>query len=158
MDLIVGKTAPLFVVMGLQMLVVFGAGALVFGYRINGSMPALVLLVTALVVCVLSYGVMLVAVFRTLDQAMVIGNLLGLLMAGLGGALAPAALLPGWAQALAHVTPTYWGLRGIRDVTLSGASVADVAGPLVVLVGFSAACIVVAALKFRPTDTKIGST
>jgi ABC-2 type transport system permease protein len=157
-DVMMGKALPLFVVMVVQLAVVFGAGALLFGYRVNGSFLALAALVAGLVAAVISYAVMTVAVFRTLDQAMVVGNLGGMVMAGLGGALAPAASMPGWAQAIAHVTPAYWGLGGIRDVSLDHAGVADVVGPLLGLVAFAAFCSIVAALRFKPTEAKIGTT
>jgi ABC-2 type transport system permease protein len=157
-DLLLGKAIPLFFVMLAQLAVVFGAGALIFGYRVNGSILALALLVAGLVAAVISYAIMTVAVFRTLDQAMVTGNLGGMLMAGLGGALAPAATLPGWAQAVAHVTPAYWGLNGIRDVTMSRAGLADIGAPMLALALFAAVCCSIAALRFRPTEAKIGTT
>jgi len=157
-DIMLGKAAPLLVLMLAQMALLFVVGTVGFGYRINGSLIALVALVVGLVICVLSYGLMVVALFRTLDQAMVVGNLGGMLLAGLGGALAPAESLPGWAQAFAHLTPTFWGLQGIQDVTLSGAALPDVAGHLAVLLGASALFVAVAALRFNPNETKIGST
>lgn len=157
-ELLVGKAAPLLVLMAAQMTLLFATGALVFGFRITGSVVALVALVTGVVLLVLTFGLMTVAVFRTLDQAMVVGSLVGMLMAGLGGALAPVSSLPSWAQGLAHAMPTYWGMNGLSDVTLRGAGLADVAGPLAVLFGSAAACAVVAAWRFRPSEAKNGLT
>lgn len=157
-ELMIGKALPLLALMLGQMVVLFAAGAVFFGYRVNGSVLALGALVVGLVLCVLTFGLMVVALFHTLDQAMVLGNLVGMLMAGVGGALAPATTFPDWAQAVAHATPTYWGLRGITDVTVNGAGLTDVAGPLAVLFGFTAACSVVAAVRFNPTETKVGTT
>ncbi len=157
-DIMVGKAAPLFFVLFAQVVVVFAAGYLLFGFRINGSFAALAVLVAGLVAAVLSYAVVCVAVFPTLDQAMVVGNLGGMLMAGIGGALAPAATMPGWAQAIAHFTPTYWGLRGVQDVTLGHAGLGDVGGPLAGLALFTVACAVAAAVRFKPTEAKIGTT
>ncbi|MBN2177389.1 MAG: ABC transporter permease [Demequinaceae bacterium] len=157
-DVMIGKAVPLFFVMMVQLVVVFGAGGAFFGYRINGSFLALGALVAGLVAAVIGYAVMVVAIFKTLDQAMVIGNLGGMLMAGLGGALAPAASMPGWAQAAAHLSPAYWGLEGIRDVTLGHAGLVDVAGALVALTVFTVCCGLIAAIRFRPTEAKIGTT
>lgn len=157
-ELMLGKAIPLFAVILGQVLTLFAVGALVFGYRITGSLLALVVLLVGLVACVIAFGLMVVALVRTLDQAMMLGSLVGMLMAGLGGALAPVSSMPGWAQAVAHVTPTYWGLRGINDVTFAGAGLGDVVVPLAVLLGFAAVCAVVAAARFNPTETKIGTT
>lgn len=158
LDIVVGKALPLFAVMFLQLTIVFGAGAMLFGYRVNGSLVALAALVAGLVAAVISYAIMMVAIFTTLDQAMVIGNLGGMLMAGLGGAIAPAASMPDWAQAIAHATPAFWGLEGIQDVTMEGAGVADVGVPLLALVVFTSLCLIVTAARFRPTEKKIGTT
>ena len=43
-------------------------------------------------------------------------------------------------------------------MTLSGAALSDVAGHLAVLLGSSALCVAVAALRFNPNETKIGTT
>lgn len=157
-ELVFGKAGPLVTVIFAQMVVVFLASAWLFGYRAQGSLAALALLMLGIALCVVALGVLAVALFRTLDQAMILGNMGGMVMAGFGGALAPTATLPGWAQAIAHVTPTYWGIEGLRSVSLDAAGVGDVLPALAVMALFTALCVLVAALKFRPTDTKVGTT
>ncbi len=157
-ELVVGKAGPLVMVILAQMVVVFLASAWFFDYRINGSLVALALLLFGIALTVVALGVLAVALFRTLDQAMILGNMGGMVMAGFGGALAPTSTLPGWAQAIAHVTPTYWGIEGLRSVSLDGAGVRDIVPALAVMALFTALCVFVAALRFRPTDTKVGST
>ena len=157
-ELVVGKAGPLVMVILAQMAVVFLASAWLFDYRATGSLIALALLLLGIALCVVALGVLTVALLRTLDQAMIVGNMGGMVMAGFGGALAPTSTLPGWAQAFAHVTPTYWGIEGLRSVSLDGAGVGDVLPALAVMAAFAGLCVVVAALKFRPTDTKVGTT
>jgi ABC-2 type transport system permease protein len=158
LDIVVGKILPLYVSQLLQLGLLFVAGRLLFGYRPSGSLLALAAVLALFVAMVVALGVMLVAVFATMDQALVIGNLGGMVMAGLGGALAPASSLPGWAQAMAHATPTYWTLRALRDITLSGAGLSAVLPALAVLTGCTALFALVAAARFRPSDTKVGTT
>lgn len=157
-ELMVGKAGPLIVVVLAQMAVVFLASAWLFDYRVTGSIAALAMLMVGIACCVVALGVLVVALLRTLDQAMVVGNMGGMVMAGFGGALAPTSTLPRWAQEVAHVTPTYWGIDGLRAVSLDGAGIADVVPALAVIAAFCVACVAIAALKFRPTDTKVGST
>jgi ABC-2 type transport system permease protein len=157
-DVVVGKVLPLYACQLAQLAVVFTAGALMFGYRANGSMLALAAVIALFVAVLVAFGVMLTAVFRTMDQAMVIGNVVGMGMAGLGGAFAPASTLPAWAQAAAHASPAYWALGAIEDITLHRAGLADVTMPLVVLAGFLVLFTAVAAARFRAGDTKIGTT
>jgi ABC-2 type transport system permease protein len=89
LDLVLGKVVPLYVCLLAQMAVLFGVGAVAFGYRPNGSWLALAAILAVFVAALVLFGVMLVAVFATLDEAMVTGNLGGMVMAGLGGALLP---------------------------------------------------------------------
>lgn len=157
-ELMLGKSLPLLAMLTVQTALLMAAGALLFDFRISGSWLAFALLAAGNALAVLTWGLLGVAIFRTLDQAMVLGNLGGMLMAGLGGALAPAATLPGWAQAAAHVTPTYWVLRGMGDVTLHSAGLGDVLGPLLAVLAFAVVCGGVAVWRFNPTEAKIGTT
>jgi len=158
LDIVVGKIAPLYACMLAQMVVLFVAGSALFGYAANGSITALALVIAVFVGMLCAFGVMLFAVFSTMDQAMIIGNLGGMLMAGIGGALTPTSDLPGWAQAIAHGTPAYWALRAIRDVTFRHAGLGDVLGSTAVLCGFAVGFACVAALRFRASDAKVGTT
>lgn len=157
-ELVIGKVAPLYVCLMGQMAAVFAAGRLFYGYQPNGSPAALALLTAALVATLVSFGVMLVALFATMDQALVVGNLGGIVMSGLGGAFAPATTLPAWAQYLAHGTPTYWAMRGLSDISLKHAGLAQVAGPTAMLLVFSALFAAVAAFRFKPANPKAGTT
>ncbi len=157
-DIVLGKVAPLYLVQLVQLVVLFGAGRLLFGYRPTGSLLALAVVLVTFVAALSAFGVLLVALFATMDQALVIGNLGGMVMAGLGGALAPASTLPGWAQAVAHLTPAYWALRALHDVTLDGAGVRQVAVPTLILLGFALVFAAVAAWRFRPAAPKVGTT
>ena len=76
-----------------QTAIVFAVGGLLFGYRPNGSVPAIAIVVVVFTAMLVCFGVMLVALCRTMDQANTIGMLGGMVMAGLGGALAALAIL-----------------------------------------------------------------
>jgi ABC-2 type transport system permease protein len=82
-------------------------------------------------------------------------NIGTMVFAGLGGAIAPLAVLPQWARTLAPVTPSYWAMRGFRSVTLSNGDLGSVALPVGVLLSFAAAFAILAGLRFRAEETKI---
>jgi ABC-2 type transport system permease protein len=157
-DIVLGKVAPLYVSQLLQFGVLFTAGWLLFGYRPNGSVLALALVVATFAAMLVAFGVMLVALFSTMDMALVLGGLGGMVMAGLGGALAPVSSLPPWAQDVAHFSPAYWALNAMRSITLDHAGLVGVAGSIGVLLLFGAAFSAVAAWRFRPAAVKIGTT
>jgi len=157
-DIVVGKAAPSFAAQLLQCAVVLGVSTLAYGFRITGSVPALLAVLVTFVVALTAFGVALVSVFPTMDQAMVIGNLLGMVMAGLGGAFTPIGSLPGWAQAVAHASPAAWAIDALRGVALDGAGMVDVAPALGKLLAVAAGCLILAGLRFRPEAVKVGTT
>jgi ABC-2 type transport system permease protein len=84
----------------------------------------------------------------------VLANLGGVALAGLGGALVPLSTLPGWAEAVAPGTPSYWAMRGFRAVILDGDGAGGVIVPILVLLAFGAVFAVVAAVRFRFDERK----
>jgi ABC-2 type transport system permease protein len=158
LDIMVGKAGPLYVVQLAQFGLLLAAGRMLFGYHPTGSLPALVIVGASFVAMLVAYGVMLVAIFPTMDLALVIGNLGGMVMAGLGGALTPVSALPRWAQDLAHATPAYWALDALRAITLDHAGLRDVLTAVVVILGFGAAFTLIAVWRFQPATVKVGTT
>jgi len=138
-----------------QLVVLFGVGIGFVGLNVRGSWLALALVVMAFEVCLVCIGVALLAVCTTVMQLTAISNLSAIVLGALGGALVPVATLPGWAQAIAPVTPTYWAMRGLRTTTLEAAGVGDVAAPVLVLFGFALFFACVAAVRLSTGSPKV---
>lgn len=155
LELIVGKLAPLLLVAALQFGVLIGLGSVIFDMRIRGSVAGIALTCAALATCYLALGVAIVSVARTVQQVNTFGNLGAMVFAGVGGALTPVSLLPGWAQAIAPFTPTYWAMRALKLTILDGAGIDAVYRPVLVLVVFTLAFGLIAALRFRVEDEKV---
>jgi ABC-2 type transport system permease protein len=83
-----------------------------------------------------------------------IANLVAVLFAGIGGSFAPVKSFPGWAQALAHVTPQFWAVRAFSDVLVGHAGVRDIAPNLAVLALFTAAFAALTAMRFDQSAKK----
>ena len=154
-DIIVGKVLPMIGVTFVQLGLLFVLGGPLFGLRVSGSWPALVLLILAVALTLSAFGMLVTAVTRTMNQLNAVGSVGGMAMAMLGGAWVPVATMPGWAQAIAPALPTYWAMEGFRDVILEGKGVPHVALPVLVMVGFGLLYAVVAAARFRFEDTKV---
>jgi len=158
LEIVAGKAAPLYLSQVLQVTVVLLAGVLLFDYRPNGSPFAIAALVVVFVAMLVAFGVMLVALCASMDVALMLGSLGGMVMAGLGGALAPVSSLPGWTRPVARATPAYWAIDGLRAASLDAARLFDIAGDLGMLLGFTVLFSLVAALRLRMDDVKIGTT
>ena len=82
-------------------------------------------------------------------------NILAIVFAGLGGALVPVSLLPGWAAAAAPAVPSFWAMRGMQEVLVDGAGLVDVLPSLAVLAGFGLVVLAVATARLRPDQEKL---
>ncbi|OKI02552.1 hypothetical protein A6A06_16180 [Streptomyces sp. CB02923] len=138
-----------------QMTVLLVAGWSLFGLRVHGSLFALALLVLAFALCLVALGVLGFALCRTVVQMTALANVLALVMAGLGGALVPRALLPGWAEPLAPAMPSYWAVRGMQSVISGGSGTGGVLTELGVLLLFAAGLGLLAALMLKPDHRKV---
>src|SRR6516165_1115845 len=150
--LLLGKVLPIVVLGLLQMLVVFGVGSAVYGLQIRGSVPALALVAAALVVTVVTMGLAITAVVRTVEQLNAIGNIAPVALGALGGALMPLLTLPAWVHRIAPATPQYWAMRGFSGVILDGQGLGSVLLPAVMLVSFALAFGLVAVVGFRTAE------
>jgi ABC-2 type transport system permease protein len=154
-DIVAGKALPLFAVSVAQFVVIFAVAVPLFTLNSRGPLLALVPLIAAFALCLVMLGVMITALCHTIQQvnAFAFGGLV--VFGALGGALVPFEVLPGWAQAIAPATPTYWVMRGFRSVILDGEGVAAVLLPCGVLLGMSLTAAAIALFRFRFTDEKV---
>ena len=154
-EVIIGKLLPSFVVITLQMILLFVIGDLVLGMNSKGSMASLVIVAPALAICVLALTFALVSFCGTMSQMDASSNLLMLVFASLGGALALTTALPQWAQSISPAIPSHWAMQASTDVILKGDGFGSVLGSVGVLLGFAALFATLAAIRFRPTDRKL---
>lgn len=153
-EIMLGKLVVPTVLSVLQIVVLFLLGHVLYGLHVSGSIAALAMVSGGLVVCLLALALMLVAISRTIQQVNAAANIGGLVFAGFGGSFTPLSLLPHWARTVAPATPGYWAMRGFRNVILDGAGIGAALPGTAVLLAFAAGFAVVAAFRFRMTETK----
>jgi len=155
LEVMLGKGLPRVAMSVTQFVVVFAIGIPAFGLHVRGPLVALAPLVLAFAVCLVVLGVAVTALCRTVQQANAFSTVGLVVFGAIGGALVPFNVLPGWAQAIAPVTPTYWAMRGFRSVILDGRALGGVELPIVVLLGMAVLFALVALNRFRFDDTKM---
>jgi ABC-2 type transport system permease protein len=153
-DLIAGKVIPMVTVTVLQLGLLFILGGPLFGFEITGSPVALAAIIVVLALALSAFGMAVTGFARTMQQLNAIGSVGGFAMAMFGGALVPVSSMPGWAQAIAPLMPTYWAMKAFGSVILLSGGLAAIAGPLFVMLGFAALFTLLAAAKFRMEDSK----
>ena len=156
LEIVVGKALPR-IAMGIaQFVVILGAGILIFDLRIRGNAVAFAPLVVAFAICLVLLGVAVTALCHTAQQANAFAIVGMVLFGAIGGALVPLSVLPGWARAIAPVTPTYWAMRGFRSVILDGQGLGAVTAPIGMLLAMALLFAVVALRRLRFDETKVG--
>lgn len=153
-DIMVGKALVPVGVLAVQLLLFFGLGGLLTGLEVRGSLVALAFVAAMTELTVITLGLLLVAVCRNVMQLNAAANLGSIVFAGLGGALAPVGVLPGWVHAVGRVTPGYWAMDGFRSVIIFGAGVTGTLRPAAALFAFSVAFAGLAWRRFRVEESK----
>ncbi len=154
-ELLSGKAITPILSLMLQLVVMFGAGALLFDLHVEGPVVGVVAVAAALVLMEVALGFMLLSLCRSVLQLNAATNIGAMVLGGIGGAVTPIDTLPGWAQAVAPFTPAYWAMQGFTDVIIGGEGVSGIVTPLAVLGAFTVGFLVIAALRFRVEDSKV---
>lgn len=154
-QILAGFGAPWVLIHVLFQAAMLGAGALFFDLRLDGGSPlALALTVVSFGACVVAIVILAAATFRTVNQLQALVNLGALVFGGLGGALVPVEQLPGWAEAVAPVSPQYWAMDAHRSIFLEGGGLGDVVGPCAILLAIALVAAALATIRFRADETK----
>jgi ABC-2 type transport system permease protein len=154
-EVLLGKLLPSTALVLVQMSLLFAIGVLVFGMRVRGSWAGLALLILASTAFMTAMAMLMVATLRTASQVQALTNLGAMVFAGLGGALGPVEVLPGWARAIAPASPGYWMIEGFRGVVLDGASLGATLRPVAVVLAMTLGVALVAVWRFSFTDEKV---
>lgn len=155
MEIVMGKILPSAVLILGQLVLLFVIGVVVFGMTINGSVAGVGVMMLACVAVLVAFSMLLTAVLKTANQLMAVVNLAAMALTGLGGALAPVDVLPGWAQAIAPLSPAYWMLRGFRAVILEKGGLDATIIPAAATLAFAGVLAVIAVWQFSATDEKV---
>ncbi|MEN8113479.1 MAG: ABC transporter permease, partial [Actinomycetota bacterium] len=146
--IISGETLGRFLVVMLQgVFIVLAAGGL---FGVNwGNTWAATLVVTAFALAGTGAGMLLGSAFENENQAGGIAVFLSMMLAALGGSMAPLEIFPDVMVTIAHVTPHAWGNDAFATLVRHGGGVADVATEILVLTGYGLVLIAVASVVFR---------
>jgi ABC-2 type transport system permease protein len=145
-----GKLVPYFLIGCIQMALLFGLGATVFGMKVAGSVAALVAISLAVVLCASALGMLVAAFGWTEKQIGSIVPVILLVMGLLGGCMFPRLFMPPFMKHLGLAVPHGWALDGYYDVLIrQGTSLVDIAPQIGALLAFASAFAVLGVWRFR---------
>jgi ABC-2 type transport system permease protein len=140
-----GKTIPYSLMGMLQVVIVFGASALLFAYDLGNDLLALGLMIAATGLSIGGVSILVAVLIRTEGQANSIPTLITLVMAAVSGAMFPSIRVP----ALEVFTPQYWAIQGFLKLTALGGALEDVLLNIGILVAMGLLGLAIAAWRFR---------
>jgi ABC-2 type transport system permease protein len=89
-------------------------GCLVIGIPMPRSIGLVAIAIPVWAFALLAVGAALSTVARSLGELGVISDVGAMVLSSMGGSLVPLSIMPGWAQAAAHVSPGYYALRMLK--------------------------------------------
>ena len=122
---------------------------LVFGVRVEGSMPGFLGVAAAFALMTAAFGLLIAALGKTPDATRGLAILATLFMVMLGGAWVPMFLFPQWLQKVTLVMPTRWAIDGFEAMTWRGLGFASALQPIAIQLLFALLFGAVALARFR---------
>jgi ABC-2 type transport system permease protein len=148
-ELVVGKVTPYVLIALIDMAEVIGAGVLLFGVPINGSLPLLLLLSCLFLVSTLGLGLFVSTLSNTQQEAMLTSMFFLLPAMFLSGFLFPLEGMPWYLQAFSYVVPLRYFLVITRGIMLKGVGIDVLQNEVLALAIFAVVIMGGAALRFR---------
>ncbi len=133
----------------LMFAIIFAAGMLLFGVRIDGSVVGFLAMIVAFGCMTAAFGLFIAALGRTPEATRGLAILATLLMVMLGGAWVPAFVFPRWLQTVSLAVPTRWAVDGFDAVTWRGLGFEAAWPPLLVMIGSALVFGAIAVWRFE---------
>ena len=152
--LVLSKLLPYFAINVLQFVLLLGIG--LYGLpllslpalSLPGSAAAYPLLAISVALATSSLGLLLAALARSSEQALLLGGGINILLAAIGGIMVPKSVMPTAMAQLAEVSPMSWALDAFLTLLVGHGSLADIAPYCARLLLFAALCGMAGLLLF----------
>jgi ABC-2 type transport system permease protein len=142
-DLLLAKGLATALISFLTLVAIYAAAMLFFGVRIEGSVVGFVAVAISFCILNASFGLALAALGRTPAATRGFASMIMILLVMLGGAWIPAFVFPAWLQKASLFVPTRWAVDGFDAMTWRGLDAGAAIGPVAVMLGTAALCLVV---------------
>jgi ABC-2 type transport system permease protein len=147
-ELMIGKLVPYILIGMVQLALILAVGRLLFDVPVRGSIVDLYLAAFAFIAANLALGLLISTAARTQFQATQMTVFILLPSILLSGFMFPFEGMPRVAQWLGEVLPNTHFIRLTRGIMLREASIGELYGDVLYLVGFATVAMAGAALRF----------
>ncbi|TCS36339.1 ABC-2 type transport system permease protein [Paucimonas lemoignei] len=154
--LLLAKVLPFMVINCLQAGLMFAVGVYVIPLLGGDALSlqginwlALLTMVLAISLAAISLALLVATLVRSQAQASVIGPMMNILMAAIGGIMVPTFVMPAVMQTLSHLSPMNWALEGLLNVLLRGGDLHNIRFEALRLLALAAISLGIAYSIFR---------
>jgi ABC-2 type transport system permease protein len=151
LEIMIGKIAPYIVIGFIQAALIIGLGVAMFGVPVIGSITLLAALSTLFIAANLSIGYTFSTIAQNQLQAIQMSFMFFLPNILLSGFMFPFAGMPTWAQWFGEALPLTHYIRIVRGIMLKGATLRDLQGEALALLGLMLLAMTLAVRRFRRT-------
>ncbi len=148
-DVFVGKIAPYMVIAALDMVIVVGAGMLLFDVPFRGSVAVFALGAALFLFVTLGTGVLISTVSQTQGQAIQLAMMTLLPQFLLSGLFFPLYSMAWGVRWIGYILPLTYFIKVARGIMVRGAPIGALWVPLVVLAVMAALVFTASTLRFR---------
>ena len=148
-DVFLGKIAPYFLVGAIDMLIVVGAGVLLFGVPFRGSVPVFALGALLFLFVALGIGVLISSVSQNQGQAIQLAIMILLPQIMLSGLIFPLQSMAAGVRWIGYVLPLTYFVEIARGVMLRAAPISALWRPFAYLAVLGFVVVTLATLRFR---------
>lgn len=148
-EMLLGHYLAIFTMIFLQLFVLAVFGQLFLKLNYFGHPLAVLAIITATAMVAGAVGLLIGALAKTSEQAIIFALVPMFLFSGLGGAWMPLEFTNATVQAISKFTPVAWAMQGFKDILLRGAQLGDITQPLLALVAFTVMFFGLAVWRFR---------
>ncbi|MGM9514186.1 ABC transporter permease [Roseateles sp. DB2] len=131
------------------LLVVMVAGMVMFGFRVQGSLPGFALVVLGMGAFTAGFGLALAAMGGSPEATRGLAIMASLVLVMLGGAWVPSFVFPAWLQDLTLWVPLRWAVDGLDAMTWRGQDLGVALLAAAVLFGSALLLVGLAIWRFR---------
>ncbi len=147
-EIMVGYFLSFFLIGWIQFGVLMAASTLLFGVQ-WGNLAGVLVLVSALLLCVVGLGLFISGFVKTAEQQSALGSVIITATCMLGGIYWPLDIVPSFMQKIADFIPQTWAMRGFTELIARGGTIMDIIAPVCVLLAFSVTFLVVGMTRIR---------
>lgn len=144
-----GKMLGIWVLGFVQFVVLYLFTSLAFGVKWGNAPVGTFAVAASMLVAVTGLAVLIASLAKTERGAGGLGSLIVQLMALIGGVFFPISILPEWLQPIRYLSIMGWGMEGLQDIQLHGATLSGVLLPIAALLGMGALFFVFGIWRLR---------